>query len=62
MTSSTQNLLNIAAELNAAGKEVKITRLRTSHGSKANRYAIAFVVVPPAFAPMAEQQAAGEPA
>ena len=39
MTSSTQNLLNIAAELNAAGKEVKITRLRTSHGSKANRYA-----------------------
>lgn len=39
MTSSTQNLLNIAADLNAAGKEVKITRLRTSHGSKANRYA-----------------------
>jgi hypothetical protein len=39
MTSSTQNLLNIAADLNADGKEVKIIRLRTSHGSKANRYA-----------------------
>lgn len=39
MTSSTQNLLNIAADLNADGKEVKIILLRTSHGSKANRYA-----------------------
>ena len=39
MTSSTENLLNIAAELNAAGKEVKIRRLPTAHGTKANRYA-----------------------
>jgi len=39
MTSSTQNLLQIAADLNAAGKTVKVTRLRTAHGSKANRYA-----------------------
>ena len=30
MTSSTQNLLNIAAELNAAGKSVKVTVLRPS--------------------------------
>ncbi len=39
MTTSTQNLLTIAEALNAAGKEVKIRRLPTAHGTKANRYA-----------------------
>ena len=39
MNASTANLLSIAADLSAAGKTVKVTRLRTAHGSKANRYA-----------------------
>ena len=39
MTTSTQNLLTIAEVLHAAGKEVKIRRLPTAHGTKANRYA-----------------------
>jgi len=39
MTTSTANLISIASELQAAGKEVKITVLRTAHGTKANRYA-----------------------
>jgi hypothetical protein len=39
MTTSTANLISIASELQAAGKEVKITVLRTAHGTRANRYA-----------------------
>ena len=39
MTTSTQNLLTIAEVLHAAGKEVKIRRLPTAQGTKANRYA-----------------------
>ena len=36
---STENLIAIAQELNAAGKEVKVTCYPTAHGTKANRYA-----------------------
>jgi len=39
MTTATANLIAIASELQAAGKEVKITVLRTAHGTRANRYA-----------------------
>ena len=39
MTTSTTNLINIASELQEAGKVVKITVLPTAHGTKANRYA-----------------------
>jgi len=39
MTTATANLIAIASELQAAGKEVKVTVLRTAHGTRANRYA-----------------------
>ena len=39
MTASTANLIAIASELQAAGKEIKVTVLPTAHGTKANRYA-----------------------
>ena len=39
MTTSTQNLIAIASDLNAAGKEVKVTVLPPAKGSKSNRWA-----------------------